>query len=114
LEHAENLGAIAQKGKKLETKQISEKYDVFQPIINTFTYMVQRNHIEAPCEIRIESQGNVEHGSCIQELKDTIAVGSCEEPVDSYADGTWQLSTLRNLTLEKARHSFVLGYEESG
>jgi hypothetical protein len=65
LEHTENLGAIAQKGNKLETKQISEKYDVFQPIINTSTYMVQRNHIEAPCESRIESQGKVEHGSCI-------------------------------------------------
>jgi hypothetical protein len=87
LEHTENLGEIAQKGKKLETKQISEKYDVFQPIINTSTYMVQRNHIEAPCESRIESQGKAEHGSCIQELKDTIAVRSYEEPVDSYANG---------------------------
>jgi hypothetical protein len=98
LEHTENLGAIAQKGKKLETKQISEKHGVFQPIINTSTYMVQRNHIEDSCVSRIESQGKVEHESCIQEhessiqdLTDTIAVGSYEEPVDSYADGTWQI-----------------------
>jgi hypothetical protein len=26
-----------------------------------------------------------------QELKDTIAVGSYDEPVDFYADGTWQI-----------------------
>jgi hypothetical protein len=92
------MGAIAHEGKKLETKQTSEKYDVFQPIINTSTYMVQRIHVEDPCVSRIESQGKVEHESCIQEhescmqeLKDTIAVGSYEEPVDSYADGTWQI-----------------------
>jgi hypothetical protein len=52
--------------------------------------MIKRKRIEAPCESRIESQGKAEHGSCIQDLKDTIAVGSYKEPVDSYADGTWQ------------------------
>jgi hypothetical protein len=34
LERTENLGTIAQKEKKLETKKNSEKHDVFQPIIN--------------------------------------------------------------------------------
>jgi hypothetical protein len=53
--------------------------------------MVPRNHIEAPCESRIESKSKVEHESCIQELKDTIDVGSYKEPGDSYADGTWQI-----------------------
>jgi hypothetical protein len=91
LEYTENLGAIAQKGKNLETKQIRKKYDVFQPIINTSTYMVQRNHIEALCDHRTESQGKVEHGCCIQELKNTVVVGSYKEAVDSYADGTWQI-----------------------
>jgi hypothetical protein len=76
LEHNKNLGAIAQKGKTLERKQIGEKCDVFQAIITTSTYMVQRNHIEAPCVSRIESQGKVEHESCIQAVTDTIAVGS--------------------------------------
>jgi hypothetical protein len=68
LEHTENLGAIAHKGKKEETKQSREKYQVFQPINNTSTYVVQRNHTEAPFESWIESQGKVEHGSCIHEL----------------------------------------------
>jgi hypothetical protein len=79
-------------------RERSEKYDVSQPIINTSTYLVQRNHIEDSSVSRIESQGKAEHESCIQEhescmqeLKDTIAVGSYEEPVDSYADGTWQI-----------------------
>jgi hypothetical protein len=68
------LGVIAQKEKKLETKQISEKYHVFQQANNNSTCVAKRNHIEAPCESRIESQGKVEHGCCIQELTDTIAV----------------------------------------
>jgi hypothetical protein len=91
LERTENLGAIAQKEKKLETKPISEKYHVFQPVNNNSTCAVQRNHIEAPCESRIESQGKIEHGSCIQELTDTIGVGSYEDSVHSYADGTCQI-----------------------
>jgi hypothetical protein len=82
------LRAVSQKGKKLETKQNSEKYHVFQPIINTSTYMVQRNHVEAPCESRVESKGKVEHGSCIQELKDTIGVESYKGSANSYIDGT--------------------------
>jgi hypothetical protein len=51
------MGSIAQKEKKLETKEISEKYLVFQPVNNNRTYVDQRNHIEAPSESRIESQG---------------------------------------------------------
>jgi hypothetical protein len=68
------MGSIVQKEKKLETKQISEKYHVFQQVNNNSTYVVQRNHIEAPSESRFESQGKVEDGSCIQELTDTIVV----------------------------------------
>jgi hypothetical protein len=58
---------------------------------NQIAYMVQRNHIEASCESRIESQGKDEHGLCLQELTDTIAVRSYEDPIDSYGDGTWQI-----------------------
>jgi hypothetical protein len=84
------LRIIASKGKKFERNQNNDKHHVFQPINNNFTYVVQRNHVVAPCESRIESQGNAEHGSCIQELRDTITAGSYREPVDSYIDGTWQ------------------------
>jgi hypothetical protein len=87
LEHTENLGAITHKEKKLETKQISEDYHVFQPVNNNSTYVVQRNYIEAPCESSIESQGKVKHGSCIQDLTDR----SYKEAADSYTDGTWQI-----------------------
>jgi hypothetical protein len=45
--------------------------------------VAQRNHIEALFESRIESQGKVEHGSCIQELTDIIGVGTYEDPVES-------------------------------
>jgi hypothetical protein len=41
---------MVQRGKKLETKQIGEKFHVFQPINNTSTDVAQRKHIEAACE----------------------------------------------------------------
>jgi argininosuccinate synthase len=56
LEHTENLGAIAQKGKKLETKQISEKYHVFQLVNNTSSNMAQRNTVKLPVKTGLSSK----------------------------------------------------------
>jgi hypothetical protein len=98
VEHTEIWGAIAQKGKKLETKQNCKKYHVYHPINNTSNYLAQRNHIEAQCECRVYSQGKVEHRTCIQELTDII--GICRFLHRRLLPG--KLSNQRNLTAEKS------------
>jgi hypothetical protein len=59
--------------------------------------VVQRKYIEAPCGRRIESQGKDAHGSCMLDLTDTIAVGSYEEPADSYSDAICQIFEISRL-----------------
>jgi hypothetical protein len=53
LDQSDNIGAIIQKEKTFETKQISEKYHVLQIVNNNSTYVVQRDCIEVPCENRL-------------------------------------------------------------
>jgi hypothetical protein len=56
-----------------DKKQSREKYHVIQPFCNnTSTCVDQRRHIEAHYEGRIDSQGKIENGSCIQDIPDTI------------------------------------------
>jgi hypothetical protein len=86
------FGGNRSNGKKLETKQISERYHVFQPNNNTSTYVVQREPYWSSLWKQDESQqSKADHGSCIQEVTDTFGVESYEGSVDSYTDDTWQI-----------------------
>jgi hypothetical protein len=61
----------------------------FQPINNTYTCVIQIDYIEVPCEKRIEFQGKIADGSCIQELTDILGVDLEGGSVASYPGGTW-------------------------
>jgi hypothetical protein len=71
---------------------------------NNSTYVVERHQIEAPGESRIESQGRAENELYKEELEVTIAVGSYEDPVGSYAN--WYLASCQNQEISRFRNHF--------
>ena len=76
------MGANAPKGKNLEAHQISAKQRVLLLDKDIKGYTIPHTDSQG-CNKNTE---NSDH-----DLADTIDVGSYKGPVDSYADGTWQI-----------------------
>ena len=101
LVYAESLGANAPKGKKLEAIQITTKQRV-KSLGNDIVGSTITRHkdiihpvLQVPLTPLLTS---VEVVSCIKDPECTNGVESYEGAVDLYADGTWQICQIQEIS----------------